>query len=242
MDDSELTRLKNSMIPLSTRAVRKKTESTLLSYSRQCLPRPARLYSTPTKRANAPAFDAVTSIPDNYPAFLPALPKLADPTENVQSDPGASDMQAFLRSRTPYTILPPPLPQDRDSTINDLLYTDSPTQDIIAIMDACLHNNYDVSRAKEILDNFRANRPEQILHPRLYTAFVGAYLDMAVKEPERKSMWVEDAWALLDSLFSGDERVAVPTGAYALALVAWLRCVYASPCYDFALIVSQILV
>ena len=230
------------MIPLSTRAVRKKTESTLLSYSRQCLPRPARLYSTPTKRANAPAFDAVTSNPDNYPAFLPALPKLADSTENAQSDPGASDMQAFLRSRTPYTILPPPLPQDRHSELNDLLYTDSPTQDIIAIMDACLHNSYDVPRAKEILENLRANRPEQILHPRLYTAFVAAYLDMAVKEPEKRSVWVEDAWALLDLLLSGNESVPIPSGAYALALVAWLRCVYASPCHDFALIISQILV
>ncbi|KAH9986955.1 DNA/RNA polymerase [Russula vinacea] len=138
-------------------------------------------------------------------------------------DPGASDMQAFLRSRTPYTILPPPLPQDRHSELNDLLYTDSPTQDIIAIMDACLHNSYDVPRAKEILENLRANRPEQILHPRLYTAFVAAYLDMAVKEPEKRSVWVEDAWALLDLLLSGNESVPIPSGAYALALVAWLR-------------------
>ncbi|KAH9980561.1 hypothetical protein BJV77DRAFT_955521 [Russula vinacea] len=139
------------MIPLSTRAVRKKTESTLLSYSHQCLPRPSHLHSTPTKCANTPAFDTVTSIPDNYPAFLLALLKLADSTENAQSDPGTSDMQAFLHSRTPYTILPLPLLQDRHSEPNDSLYTDSPTQDIIAIMDACLHNSYDIACAKGIL-------------------------------------------------------------------------------------------
>ena len=216
------------MIPLSTRVARKKTESTLLSYSRQRLPRPARLYSTPTKRASAAVFDAVTpSIPDAYPAFLPAHPKLADPVGNVQGDPSTNDMQTFLRSRTPYTILPAPLPQDKHSELNDLLYTNSPMQDLIAVMDACLHNGYDVPRAKEIFDNLRARGAEQIVHPRLYTAFVAAYLDMGIKEPGKKSMWVEDAWILLDSLFSGNEKISVTPGAYALALIAWLRCVYA---------------
>jgi len=95
-------------------------------------------------------------------------------------------------------------------------------------MDACLHNCYDVHRAKAIFDNLRAKRAEQILHPRLYTAFVEAYLEMALKESEKKSLWVEDAWILLDSLFSGQEKVAVTTGAYALALIAWLRFVCTS--------------
>lgn len=136
-------------------------------------------------------------------------------------------MQTFLRSRTPYTILPAPLPQDKHSELNDLLYTNSPMQDLIAVMDACLHNGYDVPRAKEIFDNLRARGAEQIVHPRLYTAFVAAYLDMGIKEPGKKSMWVEDAWILLDSLFSGNEKISVTPGAYALALIAWLRCVYA---------------
>jgi DNA-directed RNA polymerase len=229
------------MIPLSTRAVRKKTESTLLSYSRQRLPRPARLYSSPTKRASAQAFDTLTSpIPDSYPAFLPAHPKLADATGNVPDNTNTSDMHTFLRSRTPYTILPPPLPKDSD--LNDLLYTDSPTQDLIAAMDACLHNCYDVSRAKEIFDNLRAKGAEKILHPRLYTAFVEAYLEMAVSEPEKRAFWVEDAWTLLDLVFSGNEKITATSGTYALALVAWLRCVRASLCYDFVLIISQILV
>lgn len=229
------------MIPLSTRAARKKTETTLLSYPRQCLPRTARLYSTPTKRASAPAIDAISPPPpDTYPAFLLAHPKIADSTGATPSDSSTSDMRSFLLTRTPYTILPPPLPQDKHSELNDLYYTDSPTRDLIAVMDACLHNGYDVPRAKEIFDGLRAKQAEQIFHPRLYTAFVEAYLNMALKEPERRSLWVEDTWALLDSLFSGNERVAVTTGAYALALVAWLRCVNTSLYHDLKLIVSQI--
>jgi DNA-directed RNA polymerase len=127
-----------------------------------------------------------------------------------------------------HTLLPPPLPSDKQSELNDLYYTDSPTCDMIAVMDACLHNCYDVQRAKEIFDDLRAKRSEQILHPRLYTAFVEAYLNMALKEPEKKAIWVEDAWFLLDSLFGGQEKVAVTSGAYALALIAWLRFVYTS--------------
>lgn len=224
------------MIPFTTRAARKRTETTLLSYSRQRLPRPARLYSTPTKRSSAPVLDTLhPKIPDSYPAFLPALPTHADPASNVQDDPAASDVHSFLRTRTPYMVLPPPLPSDRHSEINDLYYTDSPTRDMIAVMDACLHNCHDVQRAKEIFDDLRAKRSEQILHPRLYTAFVEAYLEMALKEPERKALWVDDAWILLDSLFNGQEKVAATTGAYALALIAWLRFVCTSPtssCFD----------
>ena len=217
------------MIPFTTRAARKTTETTLLSCSRQRLPRPARLYSTPTKRSSAPVLDTLhPKLPDSYPAFLPALPSLADPAGNLPGDPAASDMHSFLRTRTPYTMLPPPLPSDKHSELNDFYYTDSPTCDMIAVMDACLHNCYDVQRAKEIFDDLRAKRSEQILHPRLYTAFVETYLEMALREPERKALWVEDAWLLLDALFNGQERVAATTGAYALALVAWLRYVCAS--------------
>ncbi|KAI9461958.1 DNA/RNA polymerase [Lactarius psammicola] len=212
------------MIPFTTRAVRKQTGTALLSCSRQCLPRPARLYSTPTKRSSAPVLETLNpKLPDSYPAFLPALPNLAEPAGNVQDDPATSDMHSFLLTRTPYTVLPTPLPGDKHSELNDLYYTDSPTSDLIAVMDACLHNCFDVHRAKEIFDDMRAKRAEQILHPRLYTAFVEAYLEMALKEPEKKSLWVEDAWILLDSLFSGKEKVPVTTGAYALALIAWLR-------------------
>ena len=75
VDDSEqLTRLESSMIPLSTRAVRKKTESTLLSYSRQCLSRPARLHSTPTKRVTKPLLRTSRTALDTPICFLLRCP------------------------------------------------------------------------------------------------------------------------------------------------------------------------
>jgi DNA-directed RNA polymerase, mitochondrial len=139
-----------------------------------------------------------------------------------------SSMHTFLRTRTPYAILPPPLPEDKHSDLNNFFYTDSSTRDLIdliAVMDTCLHNSYDNPRAKEIFEDLRIKGAEQVLHPRLYTAFVEAYLDMALKELEKKLLCIEDVWVLLDSIFSGKERVAVTTGAYALAPLAWLRCV-----------------
>ena len=230
------------MIPFTTRTARNKTGTALLSCSRQRLSRPARLYSTPTKRSSAPVLEAHPKIPDSYPAFLPALPTHPDPVSDVQGDQTASDMHSFLRTRTPYTVLPPPLPTDRHSELNDLYYTNTPACDMIAVMDACLHNCYDVPRAKEIFDGLRAKRSEQILYPRLYTAFVEAYLNMALKEPERKALWVEDAWMLLDSLFNGQEKVAVSSGTYALALVAWLRSVRTSRHHpQFILTITKVL-
>ncbi len=90
-----------------------------------------------------------------------------------------SDMRTFLRSHTPHTILPPSLPHDKDSELNNLLYTDSCTQDLISVMDACPHNGYDVPRARGT---------ERIIQPHLYTSFVEAYLDLALKEPEKRSL------------------------------------------------------
>jgi hypothetical protein len=50
-------------------------------------------------------------------------------------------------------------------------------------------DGYNLPCAKEIFDNFRARGAERILHPRLYTSFVEAYLDMALKEPDQKFLW-----------------------------------------------------
>ena len=146
--------------------------TTLLPYSRQSLPRPARLYSTPSKRANAPAFAAQQSPftrPD-YPAFMPAEKNQGEPF------PLSTDMKVFLRRRTPYTILPTPLPDDRSSELNQLYFTRSPTQDLFSVMDACLHNLYDVPRAKQIFERLRTeNHGDPLLEPRLYNSFLQAY-------------------------------------------------------------------
>ncbi|KAH7922517.1 hypothetical protein BV22DRAFT_966565, partial [Leucogyrophana mollusca] len=129
-------------------------ETTLVSYSRQRLPRPARLYSTPSKRANAPAsaFAQVQLPHPEYPSYM-AKGREIPKDESLHF---VNDMQGFLRRRTPYTILPTPLPDDKTSALNNFYFTDSPTQDQLAVMDACLHNSYDVPRAKSVFERLRA--------------------------------------------------------------------------------------
>ncbi|KIK64989.1 hypothetical protein GYMLUDRAFT_107322, partial [Collybiopsis luxurians FD-317 M1] len=133
-----------------TRAA-KRLETTLLS-SRQSLPRPARLYSTPSKKANAPALAAQPAPQSSYPSYLP---RNAGTAENSLSHGFSSDMENFLKSAPRYTILPTPVPEKSPSTKNSSWLTDSATQDSLAVMDACLYQLYDVPRAKGIFDRLR---------------------------------------------------------------------------------------
>ncbi|KAG0702803.1 hypothetical protein DFH29DRAFT_763387, partial [Suillus ampliporus] len=119
----------------------------LVSYSRQRLPRPARLYSNPSKRVNAPA-TAFAQVPLPNAEYPPFLVQREDSNHLLA-------MHGFLKRRTPYTILPTPLPDDRASALNSFYFTDSPTQDQLAVMDACLHNLYDVPRAKQVFEQLR---------------------------------------------------------------------------------------
>ncbi|THH14382.1 hypothetical protein EW146_g5951 [Bondarzewia mesenterica] len=203
------------------RSAHRKLETTLLSYSRQRLPRPARLYSTPTKRASFPSVTTPPPAPEEFPAFL-GTPQSAAP---AGAELEKSDMVSFLRKATPYTIIPTPLPMDQQSAANDMYFTDSPTQDLLAIMDACLHNLYDVRRARQIFDNLRVKRTgDPVLSARLYNSFIEAYLIMASdKEPTKRALWVEDVWVLIDVMLKGSEKVNPTAGTFALALSTWLR-------------------
>ncbi|EGO20170.1 hypothetical protein SERLADRAFT_477530, partial [Serpula lacrymans var. lacrymans S7.9] len=137
------------MIP---RTSARRLETTLVSYSRQRLPRPARFYSTPTKKANAPAVAQAQLPRPDYPAFMASS---APEVPQEESLPFGNDMQGFLKRRTPYTMLPMPLPDDKSSALNDFYFTDSPTRDQLAVMDACLHNLYDVPRARQVFERLR---------------------------------------------------------------------------------------
>ncbi|KAI6030316.1 hypothetical protein EDC04DRAFT_2546612, partial [Pisolithus marmoratus] len=142
------------MIPRTTT---RRLETTLLSYSRQRLPRPYRLYSTPSKKSNAPAsaFAQVQVPRPNFPAYLYRDPMAGDASGSGSGGNTLNDMQGFLNRGTPYTILPSPLPGDRASSLNNFLFPDSPTQDQLAVMHACLHNLYDVPRAKQVFERLR---------------------------------------------------------------------------------------
>lgn len=134
-------------------------------------------------------------------------------------------MQAFLRRRPQYTMLPTPLPDDASSALNDFYFIDSPTQDLLAVIDACLHNCYDVHRAKSIFERLRNTKGDsRILESRLYNSFLEAYLDMATnKEPENRVDWLEEAWILYNCMESQAEKVPPNASTYAIMLTAWLR-------------------
>ncbi|KAG6329701.1 hypothetical protein ID866_9388 [Astraeus odoratus] len=206
------------MIPRTSRRL----ETTLLSYSRQCLPRPARLYSTPSKKTNAPAaaFAQVKVARPSYPAFIY---KEAIVPRDGSVGTTFTDMQEFLKRRTPYTILPAPLPDD--SALNNFLFTDSPTQDQLAVMDACLHNLYDVPRAKQVFERLRRTpTAEHFLDSRVYNSFLEAYVEMATtKEPNDRVLWIEDAWQLYHIMENGEEKVHPTSQTYTIMLLAWLR-------------------
>lgn len=136
-----------------------------------------------------------------------------------------NDMQGFLQRQLPWTILPPPLPDDRKSALNTFLFTDSPTQDQFAVMDACLHNLYDVPRAKQVFERLRKSPSmEHLLEARIYNSFLEAYVEMATtKQPSDRRLWVEDALQLYLIMESGQEKVQPTSQTYAIMLLAWLR-------------------
>jgi len=206
------------MIPRAARRL----ETTLLS-SHQHLPRPARLYSTPSKPVNAPALATAQISQPRYPAFF-SRPSPEHTLDGVSSP--NNDMGGFLKRRTPYTILPTPLPNDRSSDINDFWFIDSPTQDLLAVMDACLHNLYDVPRAKGIFERLRQKSTNPVLETRVYNAFLEAYINMAsTRESNNRSFWVESAWELYEIMERGEETVKPNAGTYAIMLIAWHRLV-----------------
>ena len=134
-------------------------------------------------------------------------------------------MQDFLRKRTHYTVLPTPLPDDSASDLNDLYFVDTPTQDAIAVIDACLHSLYDVPRARVVFEQLRSKgKTDAIMNVRLYNSLIQAYVEMATsKDTGRKNHWVEDACSLYEAMESGQESVVPNPTTYALMLLIWHR-------------------
>ncbi|KAH8115023.1 DNA/RNA polymerase [Phellopilus nigrolimitatus] len=210
------------MIPLTRRSSSRKLETTLLSCSRQNLPRPARLYSSPSKRNQAPALATATAPPVNdIPSYMTSAQRTGSAASSVHMD----GIHSFLRRRMPYTLLPPPLPDDTSSALNDFYFPDSPIQDSLAVIDACLHGCYDVPRAKFVFSQLREKRQgEAIVQPRLYNLFLESYLEMALeKDAQNGSTWLEDAWALYEAMENGEDKVAPAASTYAIMLKIWLK-------------------
>lgn len=207
------------MLPLSRR-----TTSRLLaplSCARQRLPRPARLYTTPTRRTDAPALATAHVAPkEPFPAYMPPA---SQQHESVADEGGVN---SFLSQHAPYTLLPTPLPADRSSRLNDFYFTDSSTQDALSIIDACLHNTYDVPRAKAVFNHLREGRAgDPILHTPLFNAFLHAFLSMAEKDADNREEWLRDSWALYESMEQKEQHVNPNAGTYAIMLQTWIKCV-----------------
>ncbi|OSD03827.1 DNA/RNA polymerase [Trametes coccinea BRFM310] len=133
-------------------------------------------------------------------------------------------MHDFLRRRSEYTILPTPVPEDSTDETR-LLFTDSTSQDLVAVMEACLHNLHDVPRAKQIFEGLRqSGRGDKLIDARLYNHFISAYIEMATsKDSAHRAVWLEDAWALYNDMEQSREHIQPNANTYALMLIAWLR-------------------
>ena len=113
--------------------------------------------------------------------------------------------------------MPSPLPED-SRVPHDVFFPDTQFQDLLAVMNACLHSGYDVRRALQIFDEIREQHPG---HPqvdaRIYNRVVAACLDMAEREPDRAVVWVEDAREFIAVLDAQSDGVAPTATTYALA-------------------------
>lgn len=188
--------------------------------SRQALPRPARLYSTPSKRANAPAL-ATTQLPrPEFPSFISH--KKQPSSRPIDEDRILNDLERFLLRDRTYTVLPPPPPLNTSTPQGETWFTDTSTQESMSIMDACLHNLYDVKRAKIIFAQLRQNLSSSLLEPGVYNAFIEAYYGMATqKDTENSEQWLEDIHDLYQILESELENTAPNKMTYGLMLRVW---------------------
>lgn len=216
------------MIPLSRRTTSRKLGTTSLLCSRQALPRPARLYSTPSKPVRAPALATVTKPPsEDYALHMKPRQAAAGSSQGSSLSEGLHD---FLHRKMSYTVLPAPLPTDTSSPLNDFVFPGSPVQESLTIIDACLHGCYDVPRAQYIFDQLRAtNQGEAVLQPRIFNLFLEVYLEMAIdRDLDAREEWMEKSWQLYNSL-ENDWEVAKPNaGTYAIMLKTWLRYAFLS--------------
>jgi DNA-directed RNA polymerase, mitochondrial len=131
-------------------------------------------------------------------------------------------LSPFL-SRLEYTILPAPLPAEEHK--NDPLFQTTEVQDKLAVMDACLHNAFNVPRAKTIFQRLLADHPSALTTD-IYNSVLTGYLAMAETQPRssQKMEWVEDAWMLFGTMLR-KTSVSPDENTYAIMLAAQRKCV-----------------
>jgi DNA-directed RNA polymerase, mitochondrial len=190
--------------------------TTLLSYSRQRLSRPARFYSAPSKAVRAQP--ALASTPPPEMDFMPF---------NVPGDHKTQSLDAmdrFLKGPTPFTIVDTPLPVENTSVANSLLFPSSPAQESLAVVEACLHNYADVPRAKYVFDQLREQGGVEI-GIQVYNLVLSAYLHVATttKSTSEREVWLRRAWNLFEEISNGTAGVTPTAPTYSVMCAAWHR-------------------
>ena len=201
------------------------------SVSRQRLPRPARLYSSSSKRNEAPATaTAQTTPPPDFPPFDPNFFAPGSSTTSSTSPspyelagtPLSNLILEFLDRKPRLTILPTPLPPGSPSVEGyDQWFKDSKSQDMAGIIDACLYNLVDVPRAQKVFERLREQAGSSILGSGLYNSLLNSYLGMSLKEPLKKNYWVEEAWKLYNIMENGEDDVLPTVRTYSIVLALW---------------------
>ena len=220
------------MIPLTRRTTSRGIGSTLLSYSRQSLPRPERFLSTTAWRQQSAAL-ASASIPASDDHVLHVKPtNLQNGSQVAGGSERKESMGEFLQRQTSYTILPTPVPADVHDPLNALVFPSTPVQDSLSVIDACLHNCYDVNRAQYVFDRLRSSSSgDGVLQTRVYNMFLEAYLNMARAEFQQDDItepakWLRKSWELFESMEDGREKVSPNAATYAIMLKTWLRYIF----------------
>ena len=134
-------------------------------------------------------------------------------------------LNAFLRRTGPLTIIPTPLPDDSSSNqLNDFFFPDSRSQDLLAIIDTCLNECYDVPRARDVLESMRIQgRGEFLLKVSLFNKFLQAYGTMAARHEQHKNEWIQEAWLLFNRMEAGDENAVPNAETYSIMALLWKR-------------------
>ena len=131
-----------------------------------------------------------------------------------------NDMGSFLKRRLPVAVIPTPLPDGQSPsvqpTIHNFYFSETSTQDQLSIIDACIHNFYDVPRAMQVFEQLRKSEKGQaVLDVGVYNSLLDAYIGMAMSPSEQKTFWIEEACALYEEM--DYSSTSVPPNAHTYA-------------------------
>ena len=88
------------------------------------------------------------------------------------------------------------------------------------MVDACLHNLFDVPRAESVFQAMR-NERSPALEIGLYNTFLETYLALANKEPTEANKHIEGALRLYDSVIHEKEPVSPNPRTFSVMLAFW---------------------